>query len=102
MAKKLDGIIEAVRYTQDGKIDAVRAYVLRGVAYSDRVILDRETLLARIKAGKRFAVGQRKEFLGGTFDLDRTVKFSGEGGKEFLTTLDGAANRDKLEDALFF
>jgi len=102
MAKKLDGIIEAVRYADDGKIESVRAFVLRGVAYSDRVILDRETLLARIKAGKRFAIGQRKEFLAGTFDLERTVKFSGEDGKEFLTTLDGTANRDKLEDALFF
>ncbi len=102
MAKKLDGIIEAVRYTNDGKIDAVRAYELRGVAYSDRVILDRETLLARIKDGKKFAVGQRKEFLGGTFDLEKTVKYSGEDGKEFLTTLEKSANRDQLEDALFF
>jgi hypothetical protein len=102
MAKKLDGIIEAVRYTRDGKIDIVRAYVLRGVAYSDRVLLDRETLLARIKDGKRFAVGQRKEFLGGTFDLEKPVKFSGTDGKEILTTRDEASNRDELEGALAF
>jgi hypothetical protein len=102
MAKKLDGIIEAVRYTRDGKIDVVRAYVLRGVAYSDRVILDRETLLTRLKDGQRFAVGQRKDFLGGTFDLGKAVQFSGANGNEILTTRDDASNRDELEDALAF
>ena len=102
MAKKLDGIIEAVRYTRDGNIDLVRAYELRGVAYSDRVILDRQSLLARIRDGKRFAVGQRKEFLGGTFHLERPVRLSGADGKEILTTRDEASDRDELEDALAF
>ncbi len=102
MAKKLDGVIEAVRYTRDGKIDRVRAYVLRGVAYSDRVILDRETLLARIRDGKQFAVGQRREFLGGTFHLERPVRLFGADGEEILTTRDEASNQDELENALAF
>ncbi|GAB4417776.1 MAG: hypothetical protein Kow002_04330 [Anaerolineales bacterium] len=102
MAKKFDGIIEAVRYTPNGKIDCVRAYELRVVAYSDRIILDRETLIKRLKNGKKFAVGQRKEYWGGTFDIKKTVKLASKNGQEYLTTRDQAVDRDELEDAPAF
>ena len=102
MAKKLDGIIEAVRFNPNGKIEVVRAYELRGVAYSDRVILDRKTLLERLKKGKKFAIGQRVEFWGGTFDVGKRIKVSGADGKEILTTRDDSANHDELEGAPAF
>ena len=102
MAKKLDGIIEAVRYTPEGKINIVRAYELRGVAYSDRTILDREILVKRLKEGKKFVIGQRKEFWGGTFETGKAVKLSGKDGNEYLTTGDGSTTRDALEGALAF
>ena len=53
MAKKFDGVIEAVRYNPDGQIALVRGYELRGVTYSDRVLLDRNTLVERLKEGKK-------------------------------------------------
>ena len=52
MAKKHDGIIEAVRY-KNGQIVMVRAYERRGSSYSDRVLIDRKDLLERIKNGSR-------------------------------------------------
>ena len=97
MAKKFDGVIEAVRYTPDGQISMVRGYELRGVTYSDRVLLDRATLLERIKDGKKFTTGQRKEFWGSTFDLGKTVKTFSKEGMDFLTTRDGATDKDELE-----
>jgi len=97
MAKKIDGVIEAVRYNLNGQVVLVRAYERRGVTYSDRVLLDRETLLERLKAGKNFSTGQRKEFLGSTFELGKAVKAVGENGKEFLTTRETATQRDELE-----
>lgn len=97
MAKKFDGVIEAVRYNPDGQIALVRAYVLRGVTYSDRVLLDRETLLERIKAGKKFTTGQRKEFLASTFEFGKTVKIVGTNGHEFITTRDDLPKHDELE-----
>ena len=98
MAKKFDGVIEAVRYNRNGQVALVRGYELRGVTYSDRILLDRDTLLERLKAGKKFSTGQRKEFWGSTFDLGKMVKVISQDGKDFITTGDEASKRDEFED----
>jgi hypothetical protein len=97
MAKKIDGVIEAVRYNPDGQIALVRAYERRGVTFSDRVLIDRKALLERLKSGKNFSTGQRKEFLASTFELGKPVKAVGNNGKEFLTTREDASQHDDLE-----
>lgn len=102
MAKKVDGVIEAVRYNPDGQIALVRAYVRRGVTYSDRVLLDRATLLERIKQGKKFTTGQRKEFLASTFEFGRTVKALDTNGKEIITTRENVPQHDELEEIPIF
>ena len=102
MAKKIDGVIEAVRYNPDGQIALVRGYELRGVTYSDRVLLDRETLLERLKAGKKFSTGQRKEFWASTFALGKAVKVVTKDGIDYLTTGNDASNRDRLENTPAF
>lgn len=102
MAQKLDGVIEAVRFTRDQKIDMVRAYLRRGVAFSDRVLLDRNALLEEIKKGKRFYTGRRKELWAGSFDLDKVVRRVASNGKEFLTTRPDTPQYDELEETPFF
>jgi hypothetical protein len=102
MAKKIDGVIEAVRYNPDGQIALVRAYERRGVTFSDRVLLDRATLLERLKQGKKFSTGQRKEFWASTFDLGKAVKTMGKNGQEVITTRDDAPDRDELEETPAF
>ena len=97
MAKKFDGVIEAVRYNPDGQIALVRGYELRGYTYSDRVLLDRATLLERMKAGKKFTIGQRKEFWASTFDYGKTVKVVSKNGDDLLTTRDDVPPHDELE-----
>ena len=100
MAKKFDGVIEAVRY-KDGQIEEVRAFERRGSAYSDRVMIPREKLLARLKDGKKFVVGQRKQFFAGTFETGKPVQVISRSGKEFISTrADG--ERDELEQAPVF
>lgn len=71
--RKLDGIIEAVRYTADGNIALVRVYERRGAVWSDQVLLERNELTDRLKQGKRFAIGERKIHLGGVFETGRLV-----------------------------
>lgn len=71
--KKVDGIIEAVRYSPDGKIEVVRAYVRHGVVWSDRILLRRQNLSERLKQGKRFVVGERKLYLGSMFETGTDV-----------------------------
>jgi hypothetical protein len=102
MAKKFDGVIEAVRYDPNGQIALVRAYVLRGVTYSDRVLLDRETLVEKLKAGKKFTTGQRKEFLASTFEFGKPVKIVSINGKDYLSTQDGTPQRDEFGETPAF
>jgi hypothetical protein len=100
MAKKFDGIIEAVRY-KNGQIVTVRAYERRGASFSDRVLIERKDLLERIKSGKKFMTGTRKELWGGTFDEGKPVQLVQHDGKEFIATRDGA-NQDELEQVPVF
>jgi hypothetical protein len=100
MAKKFDGVIEAVRY-KDGQIEEVRAFERRGAAFSDRVLISREKLLKRLKDGKKFVVGQRKEFLAGTFETGKPVQVVSRGGREIISTR-GNAECDELEQAPVF
>ena len=93
--QKFDVVIEAVRY-KGGKIEMVRGYERRGPTFSDRVLLDRKTVLERLKDGKKFVTGQRKEFLASTFEVGKPVKLVGQDGKQVVTTLP-EGNRDELE-----
>jgi hypothetical protein len=102
MAKKFDGVIEAVRYNPDGQIALVRGYELRGVTYSDRVLLDRNTLVERLKEGKKITTGQREEFWASTFEYGKPVKVVSKDGKDYLTTRDDASQRDEVEETPFF
>jgi hypothetical protein len=100
MAKKFDGVIEAVRY-KNGQIQVVRAYERRGAAFSDRLLLDRKTLLDRLQSGKRFVTGKRQEFMAGTFEVGKDVITVKQDGREWLATRIDAA-RDELEEVPVF
>jgi hypothetical protein len=101
MTKKFDGVIEAVRY-KNGQIEVVRAFERRGAAFTDRVMLDRDEFLKRLKKGKKFVVGKRKEFLAGSFDVqEKPVQVLDRNGKEIISTR-SEAERDELEQAPVF
>jgi hypothetical protein len=101
MAKKFDGVIEAVRY-KDGQIEVVRAFERRGAAFSDRIMVPRHELLERLKDGKKFVIGKRREFLAGTFDIqDKPLQVVDRGGQEIIATR-ADADRDELEQAPVF
>lgn len=100
MAKKFDGIIEAVHF-KNGQIVTARAYERRGASFSDRVLIERKDLLERIKGGKKFLTGSRKEYLASTFEVGMLVLVVTRDGKEFLSTREGA-DRDELENVPVF
>jgi hypothetical protein len=93
---KIDGVVEAVRYAPDGKIAWVRAYERRGPTFSDHVLIDRETLLQYLKAGKHYFAGQRKQFLGGSFELKQPLRVVPKDGGEAVVTADAPADQDHL------
>jgi len=101
MAKKFDGVIEAVRY-KNGQIEVVRAFERRGAAFTDRIMLKRDEFLERLKKGKRYFVGQRKEFLAGTFEVqEKPVQIVDRNGREIISTR-AEADQDELDQAPFF
>ena len=101
MAKKFDGVIEAVRY-KNGQIEVVRAFERRGATFSDRIMVPRHELLERLKNGQRFVVGQRKEFLASTFDIqDKPLQVVNRNGDEIIATRTDA-DHDELEQAPVF
>ena len=90
---KFDGLIEAVRYEPDGKIELVRAYERRGATFSDVILITRANLVDRLKKGQKFVTGSRKEFLGSTFNTGKFVKLNGD-----LITTGNTASRDQLDE----
>jgi len=101
MAKKFDGVIEAVRY-KNGQISVVRAFERRGAAFSDRILFDRKEFLDRLKKGRRFVVGKREEFLAGTFEVqEKPIQVLNRDGKEIISTRPNA-DHDELEQAPVF
>ena len=101
MAKKFDGVIEAVRY-KNGQIEVVRAFERRGATYSDRVMVARKELLERLKNGQKFVIGKRREFLASTFDIqDKPLQVLERNGSEIIATRTDA-DHDELEQAPVF
>ena len=101
MAKKFDGIIEAVRY-KNGQIMVVRAFERRGATFSDRLLIDRKELLDRLKKGQKYLIGKRKELMASTFEVqEKPVQVLNRDGKEIISTRPDA-DHDELEQAPVF
>ena len=98
MAKvKYDGVVEAVRYKQDDRIDWVRIYLKRGPTFSDRILLDRQSLLDELKSGKKIMVGERVKHWAGTFEVSDPVSLVENNSQEYIVVGKSPANRDHLE-----
>ena len=100
MAKKIDGVIEAARY-KNGQIVVVRAYERRGATFSDRVVLDRKTLLDRVQKGGQYVIGSREELHASTFKLGKPVLLVKQNDHDLLST-NTNATVDDLEEVPFF
>jgi hypothetical protein len=61
-------------------------------------VLDRKTLLERLKSGKQYVTGTREEFRASTFKTGKSVLV---GNQDVLSTREGAT-RDELEEVPFF
>ena len=100
MTKKIDGVIEAVRY-KNGQIVIVRAYERRGATFSDRVLLERKTLLERLKKGQQYITGLREELRASTFIAGKSVLVVQQDDRELLATRENATH-DELEEVPVF
>jgi hypothetical protein len=102
MSKRFDGVIEAVRYTPDGKVQLVRVFERFGPAFGDRILLDRQGLIERIKRGKKFVVGERIPGLAGTFEVGASVQLVESRGLPLIVAGAPADDRDTFEGVPLF
>jgi len=97
MAKvKYDGVVEAVHYKPSGEVDWVRAYERRGPTFSDYVLVNRASLVERLKQGKIYLAGKRVRFKASTFEVTAPLKVLQVGGKDVLVVGDVHSERDHL------
>ncbi len=97
MANNYDGVIEAVHYNPEGQIEWVRTYLRRGSTFSDVVLVERQTLIEFIKAGKKFVTGKRVPLMASTFEVASPVKVVEQDSRELIITGENQASQDRLE-----
>jgi hypothetical protein len=98
MAKpKFDGVVQAVRYDDDGHILWVRAFLRRGPIWSDHVMLERGELIAELKSGRRIVAGERIPFYGSTFETTAPIELIERNSHEVIISGDVQTETDCLE-----
>jgi len=93
---KYDGVVECVHYKPNGEVDWVRAYERRGATFSDYVVIPRDTLIQKLRSGKKYVVGKRIPEMASTFDIIASVRVSSSAGKDILVSDDRPSDRDHL------
>jgi hypothetical protein len=97
MAKsKFDGVVEAVHYTPEGQVAWVRAYLRRGQVFSDRVMMDRQTLIQHIKSGKRIMAGKRIPYMGASFEVSDSLRVTQKNDQDYLVIGNEQVDHDHL------
>jgi len=96
--KPYDGVVVAARYHQNGEIDWVRAFERHGYVFSDRVLLERETLLEKLLNGKRFMTGERMTYQGSDFKIKDDIQLIEKNGDNIIIAGSESAEQDSLGD----
>lgn len=94
--KSYDGVVTAVRYTSQGEIDWVRAFERRGFVFTDRINLSRESLVALLKAGKRFKTGSRIIYMGSDFEIFEDIQIIEKNGNFVIVAGQQSTDHDAL------
>jgi hypothetical protein len=100
--KKIDGVIEAVRYAPSGQLLFARVYMKRGATYSDRILLSRDSLMKFVKTGKTYVVGERIPYLSSTFKTGQQVRLASTTAGEILLVAQSSGDHDDLTPAPLF
>ncbi len=96
--KSYDGVVVAARYTPQGKIEWVRAFERHGFVFSDRILMDRETLVENLREGKRFKTGERIIYQGNDFKVNEDIQLIESGDGNVIVAGKTSSNQDLLGD----
>lgn len=96
--KPYDGVVVAAHYTPQGEIDWVRAFVRHGFVFSDRMDLDRETLIKFLREGKKFKTGERITYQGNDFRVHDDIQIIEIDSDIKIVAGKTSKNQDSLEN----
>ena len=96
--KPYDGVVVAARYTPQGEIDWVRAFVRHGFVFSDRMDLDRDTLIDFLREGKKFKTGERITYQGNDFQVHDDIQIIENDSDVKIVAGKTSKNQDSLEN----
>ena len=94
-AKRLDLVVVAARYAADGKLTVAQGYERRGQVWSDLLLLDRPTLIGRLRTGRRVATGETAS-VPGDFVVSDVLVLSGVDGRAVVTASHTSSKTDNL------
>jgi hypothetical protein len=94
-SRKLDIVLVAARYSDEGVLKFAKGYERRGVVWSDLRLFDRETLLYKIKSGAKIVTGDPVK-IPGNYDPRKAVRVEGQQGKERLVANGSRSKQDDL------
>lgn len=93
-SRKLDVVLEAVRYTEQmSRLNCARGYKRVGYVWSDKLIFDRNNLVEMLKSKKRVVCGHPAE-IHGDFEVYGRLQYEG-GGEHGIFTCDVSSNKSK-------
>jgi len=67
-----------------------------GAAFTDRILLSRQAFIEQLKAGKRFMLGERRQYLGGVFDVTEPIRLLMQDHNPVIVLDDRHATQDDL------
>jgi len=94
--KKIDAVVLGVRYGNNGDIEWVRAHRRRGATWSDWLLISREDLIERLKAGDNIVMGERIPYQAGTFHTSEPLKLAQANGRD-IVVIGTSQSQDRLE-----
>lgn len=94
--KNYDGVIEGVRYDEDGKIIWARGYQRKGFIFSDLILFPRQEIIDRISAGEKFYTGTRDLLMGHNFKINKPLRLVDHNGEKLVVAGDTPTDRDHI------
>ena len=95
--QKIDGVVEAVRYTPGDMIALVRMYPRIATTFADRVLMTREQFVEALKVKKHFVTGQRRPMWGATFEPGSDIHLDPSNGRELVFCGEPGGDHDHLQ-----
>lgn len=95
--KPYDGVVVAVRYSTQGKIEWVRAFERKGFVFTDRMMMNRSDLVERLQDGKRFKTGERMTYQGNDFEIKEDIHILEKNGANVIVAGQATSDRDSLD-----